>query len=102
MIIIEIIGGPSDGLTLESPSIPPPFFSLPTDVNKVRAVYQSQCQCRCHSTVHEGLCYHFCGYQIVETELDEEITHSQATLPLNFPNTDANATTEFSGEKWTH
>ncbi len=61
---IELIGGPNDGLILEAPSCMAPCLTLPTDINVIRAVYQSACRCGCHRIEDGKLRYYFCGYDV--------------------------------------
>lgn len=81
MIIIEIMGGPNDGLIFKAPECMPLCFSLPTEVNSVRAIYLSQC--RCHINKNENIRYYFRGYHTVNTHLDNEVKAPDTNKSLN-------------------
>lgn len=80
---IELIGEPSDGLLFEAPYCVPPCFSVPTDTNVVRAIYQSACQCGCHRLEDEKQRFYFCGYDVLYTSSDEHAPDRQRSVDFH-------------------
>jgi hypothetical protein len=59
-MVIELIGGPSDGLLMDCHADPPVSFVMPVQCQNLGHMYVSECRCSCHEVEHI-LRYFFAG-----------------------------------------